>query len=100
MARFRVRDSALADMCKWDCEVGTADLFPFDVPNKCEVIHRSRRLGRPSSRLYRAAGPRRTAPCHHAPRRPYFPQPARPKSTSRPFLGHRLPQGRGMQLHR
>ena len=29
-----VHDSALADICKWDCEVGTAELFPFDVLKK------------------------------------------------------------------
>ena len=28
---FNVLDSALALLCTWDCEGGTADLFSFDV---------------------------------------------------------------------
>ena len=32
-------DSALVDLCKWVCEVGQNELFPFDVATECEEIH-------------------------------------------------------------
>ena len=34
VARLHVHDTALTDLCKWDCEVGTETLFPFDVAKK------------------------------------------------------------------
>ena len=38
VARIYVHESALADICKWDCEVGTTELFPFDVPKKSKEV--------------------------------------------------------------
>ena len=46
VARIHMHDSALAKLCSWECEVGTADLFPVDVAKKCEEMHKTRKLGR------------------------------------------------------
>lgn len=40
--RFHVNDTALAELCKADCEVGTDDLFPFDIVKKCDEIHKTK----------------------------------------------------------
>ncbi|KAK4318784.1 hypothetical protein Pmani_010207 [Petrolisthes manimaculis] len=48
VARIHVNDTALAELCKWECEVGTEELFPFDVVKKCDEIHKTKKLGRPS----------------------------------------------------
>ena len=98
VARIHVHDSALAELCRWDCDVGTAELFPFDVIKKCEEIHRARRLGRPSFRPYRSGGSRRAAASRQPSRRAPPPQHARLRS--RPFLGQRPPLLRGSQQHR
>lgn len=42
-----LHDSALAELCKWECEIRKDDLFPFDMVKKCEV-HKAKELGRPS----------------------------------------------------
>ncbi|MPC16057.1 hypothetical protein E2C01_008869 [Portunus trituberculatus] len=34
VARIHVNDSALEEFCKWECEVGQDDLFPFDIVKK------------------------------------------------------------------
>lgn len=47
MARNHVNDTALAQLCGWECEVGTTDLFSFDVAKKCDEIHKTRKLGKP-----------------------------------------------------
>ena len=98
-ARIHVDDLALAELCKWDCEVGESDLFPFDVSKRCDEIHKTKRLGRPPSRPYRTAGPRKSVVHRYASKRPYFPQPVISKN-SRPFLGHKRPQGTGAQMRR
>ena len=98
VARTHVNDSALAELCNWDCEVGKDDLFPFDVVKKCEEIHKSRKLGRPNFRTYKAPGKRFASP-RQLPTRPH-PQQSRPRHQTRPFLGQRPPQGRGMPRHR
>ena len=90
VARIHVGDSALVELCKWDCEVGESDLFPFDVSKRCDEIHKTRRLGRPTSRPFRTAGPRKVAPNRFPPRRPVYPPPAQAR-TSKPFLGQRRP---------
>lgn len=100
VARMHVNDSALADLCKWECEVGREDLFPFDVTKKCEEIRKTRKLGKPPFRPTRIYGPRRFAPYGQAPGRPYHPQQSRPRSTPRPFLGQRPPQGKGARPHK
>ncbi|MPC24635.1 hypothetical protein E2C01_017723 [Portunus trituberculatus] len=94
VAHIHVGDSALAELCKWDCEVGGSDLFPFDVSKRCEEIHKTRRLGRPTSRPFRTAGPRKVVPNRFLPRRHAYPPPARAR-TSKPFLGQRCPRGQG-----
>ncbi|KAK4299840.1 hypothetical protein Pmani_027912 [Petrolisthes manimaculis] len=48
VARIHVNDTALAELCKWECEVGTEELFPFDVVKNCDEIHKTKKLGRPS----------------------------------------------------
>lgn len=98
VARTHVNDSALAELCNWECEVGKDDLFPFDVVKKCEEIHKSRKLGRPSFRPYKAPGKRFASP-RQFPSRPHSQQP-RPRQQTRSFLGQRPPQGRGMPRHR
>ena len=40
-------DAALAQLCKWECEVGMAELFLFDVAKKCDELHKIRKLGKP-----------------------------------------------------
>lgn len=97
VARIHVNDSALVELCKWECDVGQDDLFPFDIVKKCEEIHKSRRLGRPSFRPHKGPG-RRFAPHRQSARHPFrpsYPQQPRPRSQPRPFLGSRPPQGRG-----
>lgn len=98
VARIHVSDSALAELCKWECEVGRDDLFPFDVIKKCDEIRKTRQLGRPSSRPYRYNRARRQAPHGQDSRKSTYPQTRRP--SQRPFLGHRAPQGRGTQAYR
>ncbi|MPC79354.1 hypothetical protein E2C01_073877 [Portunus trituberculatus] len=44
----------MVDLCKWECEVGQDELFPFDVAKKCEEIHKAGRLGWPSFRPSKA----------------------------------------------
>ncbi|XP_045137191.1 uncharacterized protein LOC123519752 [Portunus trituberculatus] len=97
VARIHVRDSAMVDLCKWECEVGQQELFPFDVTKKCEEIHKAGRLGRPSFRPpAKSSGKRyssfsrtthRSSQAHHQ---------SRPRSQTRPFFAQRPPQGRGM----
>lgn len=107
VARIHVHDSALVDLCKWDCEVGTDALFPFDIAKKCDEIHKTKKLGRPIFRPSKTAGPRRYAPHRQAPRRSYtqqFPrhsyaQQDRPRNQNKPFLGQRASQGRGTHKH-
>ena len=53
MARLHVSDTALAELCKWECNAGTDVLFPFDVVKKCDEIHKTKKLGRPSFRPYK-----------------------------------------------
>ncbi|XP_063856582.1 uncharacterized protein LOC135098244 [Scylla paramamosain] len=98
IARTHVNDSALAELCNWECEVGKDDLFPFDVIKKCEEIHKSRKLGRPTFRPYKAPGKRFASP-RQLPSRPHSQQP-RPRHQTRSFLGQRPPQGKGMPRHR
>ena len=47
VARIHVNDSALAQFSKWEYEVGTNELFPFDVAKKCDEIHKTKKLGKP-----------------------------------------------------
>ncbi|XP_045131599.1 uncharacterized protein LOC123516406 isoform X3 [Portunus trituberculatus] len=99
VARFNVHDSALEELCKWECEVGRDDLFPFDVVKKCEDIHKSRKLGRPAFRPRKAPGKRFLLP-RQTPRHPFYQQKSRPWSQTRSFLGQRPPQGKGRPLHK
>ena len=96
VARLHVHDSALTDLCKWECEVGKDTLFPFDVAKKCDEIHKTRRLGRPTFRPYRSGGSRKFVPANRAASRRSFFQRAETRS-SRPFLGQMTPQGRGIR---
>ena len=106
VARIHVNDSALEELCKWECEVGKDDLFPFDVVKKCEDIHKSRKLGRPSFRPHKTPGRRFVSPRHSSRRslRPSYPQyhhqQSRPRPQSRLFLGQRPPQGKGMPMQK
>lgn len=99
VARLHVHDSALEELCKWECEVGRDDLFPFDVVKKCEDIHKSRKLGRPAFRPYKAPG-KRFPPPRQIPRRPPYQLQPRSRSQTRPFLGQRPPQGKGTPRHK
>ncbi|MPC86768.1 hypothetical protein E2C01_081604 [Portunus trituberculatus] len=82
VALTHVNDSALEELCKWECEVGQDDLFPFDVIKKCEEIHKSRKLGRPSFRPHKSPG---KMVCLTLADRPSYPQEARLWSQTRPF---------------
>ena len=83
------------DFCKWECEVGTDTLFPFDVAKKCDEIHITRKLGRPSFHPYKSGGSRKSVPNRRTANRRSFFQRADPRSL-RPFLGQTASQGRGM----
>lgn len=99
VARFHVNNSALVDLCKWDCEVGKDSLFPFDVAKKCDEIHKTKKLGRPWFRPNRTAGFRKWMSNRRGSgKRPYT-QRADSRN-SRPFLGQVTAQGRGMPPHR
>ena len=102
VARIHVHDSALVDLCRWDCEVGKDELFPFDVAKKCDEIHKTKKLGRPFFRLYKSTGPRKYTQHRQVPRRFYSQQlprqlyqQDRPRNQAKPFLGQRASQGRG-----
>lgn len=102
VARIHVHDSALVDICRWDCEVGTDELFPFDVVKKCDDIHKTKKLGRPFFRPFKSSGPRKFPQHRQAPRRSYTQQlprqhyhQDRPRPQTKPFLGHKASQGRG-----
>ncbi|MPC75985.1 hypothetical protein E2C01_070386 [Portunus trituberculatus] len=102
VARIHVNDSALEELCKWECEVGHDDLFPFDIVKKCEEIHKSRKFVRPSFRPHRGPG-KRFAPPRQTSRHPFRPsysQQACPRFQTRPFSGQRPPQGKGRPVHR
>jgi hypothetical protein len=45
VTRLYVRDSAMNQLYKWDCEVGQDELYPFDVTKRCEEIHKAKKLG-------------------------------------------------------
>lgn len=95
VARLHVHDRALVDLCKWECEVGRAELFPFDVVKKCDEIRRTGKLGRPVYRPFSSAN-RRHSSQRQAPRRhPSWQQQGRQRSQTKPFLGQRPPLGRG-----
>ena len=96
IARIHVRDSAMVDICKWECEVGQNELFPFDVTKKCEEIHKAGKLGRPAFRPSKAPGRRFTSSSRPAHRSSQASFQSRRRSQSRPFLGQRPPQGRRM----
>ncbi|XP_045129179.1 uncharacterized protein LOC123514963 isoform X1 [Portunus trituberculatus] len=99
VARLHVNDSALAELCRWECEVGRDTLFPFDVTKKCDEIHKTKRLGRYPNRPYRTTGPRRFTQIRRPyNRRPYYQQRGDSRN-SRPFLGKMASQGRGMHPH-
>ncbi|MPC65753.1 hypothetical protein E2C01_059889 [Portunus trituberculatus] len=80
---FHVNDSALAELCKWDCEVRLDDLFPFDV-KKCDELHRTKKLGRPSFRPYKNFRMKSVDQSRPRTRKPFYSR-ARPGSSSRPF---------------
>ena len=92
VARIHVSDSALTELCKWEHEVGRDALFPFDVAKKCDEIHKTKRLGRPSFRPYKFGRPQ-GHDFRQATRRPFFPR-AKPNPSARPFLGQKQPRGR------
>ena len=99
VARIHVRDSAMVDLCKWECEVGQQELFPFDVTQKCEEIHKAGRLGRPSFRPSSKTSSRRFSSSSRSAHQSSHSQAryqSRPHSQARPFFGQRPPQGRGM----
>lgn len=91
--RFHVNDTALSELCKWDCEVGKDELFPFDVVRKCDELHRTKRLGRPSFRPYRFDRTKSGQQSRVGPRRPFYTR-SRVSSSSRPFLGQRQTGGK------
>lgn len=100
IVRLHVQDSALAKLCTWDCEVGTAELFPFDVAKKCDELHKTRKLGgftykhRPSGGTQKRFKP-------YVTKRQWTRQDtssSRAPARSRPFLGHS--QGRGSHRKR
>ncbi|MPC54312.1 hypothetical protein E2C01_048222 [Portunus trituberculatus] len=94
VARIHINDSALAELCKWECEVGQEKLFPFDMIKLCEEVHKTRKLGRPSFRPYKYNRVRRQVPHRQDSRKSTYPQP-RQRHSQKSFLGHRAPQGGG-----
>lgn len=95
-ARIHVRDLAMVDLCKWECEVGQDELFPFDVAKKCEEIHRAGRLGRLAFRPSKVSGRRFTPSSRPTHRSFQASHQYQRHSQSRPLLGQRPPQGRRM----
>ncbi|KAK3868375.1 hypothetical protein Pcinc_026224 [Petrolisthes cinctipes] len=94
--RFHVIDNALSELCKGGCEVGTDELFPFDVVKKCDEIHKTKKLGRPSFRPYKFDRMKTAHQFRQGTRKP-LPYRSRSFSSSRPFLGQRQPWGRRTQ---
>lgn len=47
VSRIHVNHSALAQLCRWECEKGMAELFPFNVAKKCDENHKTMKLGKP-----------------------------------------------------
>lgn len=99
VARVHVNDTALADLCKWECEVGTDKLFPFDLVKKCDEIHRTKKLGRPSFRPYKTSRGKNFSFGRQDYRKPYSSR-ARSRIPSRSFLGQRQPYGRRTQPYK
>ncbi|MPC45529.1 hypothetical protein E2C01_039230 [Portunus trituberculatus] len=100
VAKIHINDSALADLCKWECEVGKDDLFPFDVTKKCEEIHKARKLERPSFCPYKSSG-RRFATNKQTTKRLYqVLSHSQSCNQTRPVLGQRHSQGKGMHLQK
>lgn len=101
VARIHINDSALAELCKWECEVVKDELFPFDVVKKCEEVHKAKKLGRPTFRPYKTSR-RRFAQNRQNSRRPYQPlwHQYRPRCQTRPFLDQRPPLGKGRHMQK
>ena len=85
VVRLNVHDTALAELCRWDCEVGKDSLFPFDVTKKCDELHRAKQLGRSGFRSHRNAGPRRYMVNNQATRKTSYQRQYH--KSSKPFLG-------------
>ena len=96
VARIHVNDSALTHLTTWECEVGTNELFPFDVAKKCDEIHKTKKLGRPQYKQKTNLQPRRFKPYYN--KRQVDKQLHQGYSQSRynpkPGFGHKQPQGR------
>ena len=43
--RMNIHDRSLGELCKWDVEVGTEELFPFDCTKKIEEMKKSKKIG-------------------------------------------------------
>lgn len=95
VARIHVHDSALAQLSRWECEVGTNELFPFDVAKKCDEIHKTKKLGKP---YYRQKA---DLPAQHKRYQPYYNKHhvnkhnTHSRYNAKPFLGQKEPRGRG-----
>lgn len=48
VVRFPFNNTGLAELCKCYFEVKTDELLPFDVFQKCDKIHKTKKLGKPS----------------------------------------------------
>ena len=45
LVRGNIRDAPLQTLCTWDYEVGTDELFPFNVSKRCSEMAKARKLG-------------------------------------------------------
>lgn len=98
VVRLNVHDTALAELCRWDCEVGKDSLFPFDVVKKCDELHRTKQLGRPGFRSHRNAGSRRYTANNQATRKTSYQRQYH--KTSKPFLGRGSSHKKGTHQQR
>ncbi|MPC85101.1 hypothetical protein E2C01_079860 [Portunus trituberculatus] len=67
---------------------------------KCDKICRTRKLGRPSFRPHRTSASRRFAPYGQSFGWSSNPPQSRLRSTSRPCLGQKPLQGKGVRLYK
>ena len=56
IAKFMIKEPALAHICSWDVKIGEENLFPFDVTKHVEDYKKALKLGAPKRGFFRGRG--------------------------------------------
>ena len=94
VARIHVNDSVLAQLSRWECEVGTNELFLFDVAKKCDEIHKTKQLGKPYYKQKANFNEQHNRYKPYYNKRHVNKRNTHSRYNAKPFLGQKPPQGR------